>query len=61
LRELKRRWDAGHRGLRRSHLVGMLTRGAQWVDIGIPPEASQFLQTRMYGVTVPALLLCQAG
>lgn len=54
--EFKRRWDAGHRGLRRSHLIGILQGGAKWTDVGIPPEQSQFLQSRLYGVTEIARL-----
>lgn len=46
--ELKRRWMSMHQGLSRSHLVGILTNGATWKDIGIPPEHAQFLETRKW-------------
>lgn len=46
--EFKKRWQAGHGGLRRSHLVGILTNGATWTDVGIPPEDAQFIETRKY-------------
>jgi HK97 family phage portal protein len=51
VKEIKRRWESGHRGLKRSQLIGILTGGATWQDVSVPNDAAQFLQTRMYGVT----------
>lgn len=46
--EFIRRWKAGHEGLKRSQLVGILTEGAQWKDVGIAPALAQFLETRQF-------------
>lgn len=46
--EFIRRWKAGHEGLKRAQLVGILTEGAQWKDVGINPEQAQFLETRQF-------------
>jgi HK97 family phage portal protein len=46
----RRAWEAGHRGLSKSHLVGILTNGAQWKEVGIAPEALQYLDTRRFSV-----------
>lgn len=47
--EFIRRWKAGHEGLKRAQLVGILTAGAQWKEVGLSPEQAQFLETRQYG------------
>lgn len=49
-REFKARWQSGHQGLKRSHLVGVLTNGATWKDVGLPPGDAQFIETRKFGV-----------
>lgn len=48
--EFRRRWRAGHEGLTRSQLVGILTGGAKWKDVGIAPQLAQFIETRQFGV-----------
>jgi HK97 family phage portal protein len=55
-KEFKARWDAGHRGVSKSHLLGVLTGGARWQDVGITPEAAQFLETRKFSVVEMARL-----
>jgi HK97 family phage portal protein len=58
-REVKAAFDATHGGLTNSHLTGVLTGGAKYAPVGVPPEDAQFLGTRaaqtsdiamMYGV-----------
>lgn len=57
--EVKAAFDATHGGLTNSHLTGVLTGGAKYAPVGVPPEDAQFLGTRqaqtsdiamMYGV-----------
>jgi HK97 family phage portal protein len=48
---LKERWRAKLQGLSTAHDVAVLDLGAKWQPIGIPPEDSQFLQTREFAVT----------
>lgn len=54
--EFVRRWKAGHEGLKRAQLVGILTSGATWKDVGISPEQAQFLETRQYAAKEIAML-----
>ena len=58
-REVKAAFEATHGGLTNSHLTGVLTGGAKYAPVGVPPEDAQFLGTRqaqtsdiamMYGV-----------
>lgn len=37
-------------GLSRSHLIGVLEGGADWVDVGMNPADSQLIDTRQFGV-----------
>jgi HK97 family phage portal protein len=46
--EFRARWNAGHQGVRRSHLVGLLTNGAKWNEVGVPPAEAQFLESKKY-------------
>lgn len=46
--DFMRRWRAGHEGLKRAQLVGILTAGAKWQDVGIAPGLAQFIETREY-------------
>ncbi len=48
--EFRRRWRAGHEGLKRSQLVGILSGGATWRDVGIPPQAAQMIEARKFGI-----------
>lgn len=58
-REVKAAFEATHAGVSNSHLTGVLTGGAKYAPVGVPPEDAQFLGTRqaqtsdiamMYGV-----------
>jgi HK97 family phage portal protein len=53
---LKERWKAKLQGLATAHDVAVLDLGARWQPIGIPPEDSQFIQTREFAVTEVARL-----
>jgi HK97 family phage portal protein len=44
-----RRWKSGHEGLKRAQLVGILTAGAKWQEVGISPQQAQFIETRQFG------------
>ncbi|HWE82800.1 MAG TPA: phage portal protein [Gaiellaceae bacterium] len=48
--DFSRRWRSGHEGLKRSHLLGILTGGAKWADVGVPPQMAQMLETRAFGI-----------
>jgi len=54
--EFRRRWRAGHEGLKRSQLIGILTGGAKWTEVGISPGLAQFIETRQFGVRETARL-----
>jgi HK97 family phage portal protein len=43
-------WEQAHGGSDRSHRPAVLTGGATWAGITIPPEDAQFLQTRAFQV-----------
>lgn len=45
---LRDSWNAAHQGLSNAHRVAILEEGLQYQQIGIPPEAAQFLQTRKF-------------
>ena len=49
-KESVNRWNSMHKGVKRSHLVAVLDRGATWKDVGIPHGDAQFLETRKWGV-----------
>ncbi len=46
LENLKRSWEAGHKGLSQAHRVAILEQGTTWKSVGIPPEDAQFLESR---------------
>jgi HK97 family phage portal protein len=48
--EFMRRWNAGHRGLERKHLLGVLTGGAKLSRAAIPPRDAEFLELRKLSV-----------
>lgn len=48
--QLRERFEGEHRGVRRAHLLGILTGGADLKTIGVPPEDSQLLESRKFGV-----------
>ena len=53
---LKERWKAKLQGLATAHDVAVLDLGAKWQPIGIPPQDSQFIQSREFAVTEVARL-----
>jgi HK97 family phage portal protein len=55
-RRLKERWKAKLQGLATAYDVAVLDMGAKWQPVGIPPEDSQFIQTREFAVTEIARL-----
>lgn len=53
---LKDRWREKLTGLTHAHEVAVLDSGAKWQPIGIPPEDSQFIESRKFQVTEIARL-----
>lgn len=53
---LKARWRAKIAGLAQAHEIAVLDNGAKWQQVSIPPEDSQFIQTREFAVTEVARL-----
>ncbi len=49
-KNLRETWELLHRGPDNAHRVAILDEGMKWQQIGLPPEDSQFLQTRQFGV-----------
>jgi HK97 family phage portal protein len=49
-RQFKLQWDSGHRGVQRSHLVGVLTAGAEIEQVGLAPEDAQLVELRRFSV-----------
>jgi HK97 family phage portal protein len=47
---LRRGFDAAHRGLKRSHKTGVLSGGASWKVTGVDPESSQLENSRRLAV-----------
>ena len=47
---LRRGFDAAHRGLKRSHKTGVLSGGADWKVTGVDPEQSQLEMSRRLAV-----------
>lgn len=43
-------WDKYHRGLDKAWGAAVLDAGAEWQQIGIPPQDAQFLETRKFQV-----------
>lgn len=54
--KLKSRWQQRMTGLAHAHSVAVLDSGAKWQPIGIPPEDSQFIESRRFQVTEVARL-----
>lgn len=48
--QMKSFWQDSHGGPKMSHLPGVMTGGATWTPISIPPEDAQFLETRKFQV-----------
>lgn len=53
---LKTRWRERMTGLASAHDVAVLDSGAKWQPIGIPPEDSQFIESRKFQITEVARL-----
>lgn len=49
-KRLRQSVEEAHSGLSRAHRLMILEEGMQWHQVGIPPEDSQFLQTRSFQV-----------
>lgn len=47
---LKESWNADHQGLSNAHRVKILEEGLDAMTVGVPPEESQFLETRKFQV-----------
>lgn len=47
---LRRGFDAAHKGLRRAHRTGILSGGAKWVATGVDPESAQLESSRRLAV-----------
>jgi HK97 family phage portal protein len=50
IKVMRETWEAAHSGSDVSHRPGILTGGATWQGITIPPEQAQFLETRKFQV-----------
>jgi HK97 family phage portal protein len=48
--DLKQGFEGGHKGLRKSHLVGVLSGGAKFTKTGVDPEEAQLLASREFAV-----------
>jgi HK97 family phage portal protein len=53
---LRERWKAKLQGLSTAYDVAVLDMGAKWQPIGIPPQDSQFIQSREFAITEIARL-----
>ena len=49
-KELKESWEAGHRGLRRSHMPAVLYGGAKFTPTTVNPTESQLVEERRFAV-----------
>lgn len=49
-KNIRESWNEMHQGLDKSHRVAILEEGVTWQSISIPPEDSQFLETRRFQV-----------
>jgi HK97 family phage portal protein len=49
-KRLREGWEESHKGLSNAHRVAVLEEGMTWTQIGIPPDDSQFLETRKFQV-----------
>jgi HK97 family phage portal protein len=48
---LRESWNKMHSGLENAHRIAILEEGMKYSQIGLPPEDSQFLQTRQFQLT----------
>jgi len=47
-RNLKKSWENAHQSLEDKHRIAVLEHGLEWQQIGLPPEDSQFINTRKF-------------
>jgi HK97 family phage portal protein len=50
-KRLRTSWNEMHQGLEKQHRIAILEEGMQYKPIGLPPDDSQFLETRKFQVT----------
>lgn len=50
-KRLRDGWNEMHQGLEKQHRIAILEEGLTYKQIGLPPEDSQFLETRKFQVT----------
>lgn len=50
VKRMQTSFERDHRGLRNAHRPGFLFGGAKWVQLTIPNDAAQFLETRKYQI-----------
>ena len=48
--KIRKSWDAVYKGTRNSHRIAVLEEGLKYHEIGVAPEAAQFLETRKFQV-----------
>ena len=56
-KRLRDSWNSRYQGVSQSHRVAILEEGMKWDPISVPPEASQFLQTREFQIQEAARAL----
>lgn len=49
--EIRKQWENEHQGPVRRHRISVLDQGIEYKQIGLPPEDSQFLETRQFQIT----------
>lgn len=49
-KEVARAYESQHKGLRKSHKVGVLGGGAKWVKTGVDPDDAQMLESKQFAV-----------
>lgn len=47
-KRLVTRWESAHQGLGHAHRVAVLEEGVSWKSVGIPPQDSQFIESRKF-------------
>lgn len=50
LRQFMETWDKHHKGVQKSHRPGILTGGAKWRNISLPPDQAQFIDSRRFTI-----------
>ena len=50
LRQFMETWDKHHKGVNKSHRPGILTGGAKWRNISLPPDQAQFIDSRRFSI-----------